>query len=300
MKVFRHGRGTKPSSLILHASSLLLVRRGTARHPLPTGEGRCGAPFRGERVIAEQSAPRRGEGLSVELLRDAGDQRTRSLRRPTEDRATPHPGPSALGAAKLIHGRQDRALQGRPSPVGRGWRRLALPRALVLSLLLPLVSACHGETPVTSNSGGEKPDIILVTIDTLRADAVGYSGNAKVRTPFLDRMAGEGLVFTNAHAHNVVTLASHANILTGLYPFQHGVRDNSGFKLDPKYPTVASMLKEAGYTTGAFVGAFPLDSRFGLNHGFDTYDDNYGKGTGSLDCQMQERPASAVCDAAAK
>jgi arylsulfatase A-like enzyme/Flp pilus assembly protein TadD len=172
---------------------------------------------------------------------------------------------------------------------------------LFFCLLLPLVAACRGgETPVTSSSGSEKPDIILVTIDTLRADAVGYSGNTKVRTPFLDRMAGEGLVFTNAHAHNVVTLASHTNILTGLYPFQHGVRDNSGFKLDPKFPTVASMLKEAGYTTGAFVGAFPLDSRFGLNHGFDTYDDNYGKGSGSLDFQMQERPAGAVCDAAAK
>src|SRR5207302_3852087 len=128
--------------------------------------------------------------------------------------------------------------------------RVAGLRKLALSLLLlPLCAACHhGETPALPAGSGEKPDIIVVPIDTLRADAVGYSGNTKVRTPFLDRMAGEGLVFTNAHAHNVVTLASHTNILTGLYPFQHGVRDNSGFKLDPKYPTVASMLKEAGYT----------------------------------------------------
>jgi arylsulfatase A-like enzyme/Flp pilus assembly protein TadD len=173
--------------------------------------------------------------------------------------------------------------------------------ALLAAALLVLLAACgvHRETPGAQLAGG-KPDIILVTIDTLRADSVGFAGNTKVKTPFLDRMAGEGIVFTNAHAHNVVTLASHTNILTGLYPFQHGVRDNEGFKLDPKVPTVATMLKGNGYTTGAFVGAFPLDSRFGLNHGFDVYDDNYGKGMGSMDFVLQERPAGAVCDAATK
>jgi arylsulfatase A-like enzyme/Flp pilus assembly protein TadD len=159
-----------------------------------------------------------------------------------------------------------------------------------------MLAACGHEA--VSPVPHEKPDIILVTIDTLRADSLGYAGNAKVRTPFLDRIASEGVVFTNAHAHNVVTLPSHVNILTGLYPYQHGVRDNSGFKLDPKHATVASMLKAGGYTTGAFVGAFPLDARFGLNAGFDVYDDNYGKGVGALDFQIQERPAAAVCDAA--
>jgi len=143
-------------------------------------------------------------------------------------------------------------------------------------------------------------DILLITIDTLRADSVGYSGNAHVRTPFLDSLAARGIVFTNAHAHNVVTLPSHVNILTGLYPWQHGVRDNAGFVLDPKFPTVASMLRAKGYATGAFIGAFPLDARFGLNHGFDVYDDNYGKRDTSTDFVMQERPASAVLDAAAK
>src|ERR1051326_4182375 len=121
-------------------------------------------------------------------------------------------------------------------------------------------------------------DVILVTIDTVRADALGFAGNPRVRTPFLDSLAARGIVFTNAHAHNVVTLPSHTNILTGLYPFQHGVRENAGFKLDPRFPTVATMLRPLGYATGAFVGAFPLDRRFGLDQGFDTYDDNYGKG----------------------
>src|SRR5689334_21861644 len=105
-------------------------------------------------------------------------------------------------------------------------------------------------------------DVILVTIDTLRADALGFAGNSRVRTPFLDSLAARGIVFVNAHAHNVITLPSHTNILTGLYPFQHGVRENAGFKLDPKFPTVATMLRPLGYATGAFVGAFPLDRRF--------------------------------------
>jgi arylsulfatase A-like enzyme/tetratricopeptide (TPR) repeat protein len=143
-------------------------------------------------------------------------------------------------------------------------------------------------------------DIILVTVDTTRADALGYSGNSLVRTPFLDSLAANGVVFTNAHAHNVITLPSHANILTGLYPFQHGVRENAGFTLDPKHPTVATLLRAAGYTTAAFIGAFPLDARFGLNQGFDLYDDNYGKGQASVDFVVQERRAGAVLAAAGK
>jgi len=166
--------------------------------------------------------------------------------------------------------------------------------ALVIALL---AAACHrGTAPAVS---GDKPDIILVTIDTLRADSVGYAGG-KVKTPFLDRMASEGIEFTNAHAHNVVTLPSHTNIITGLYPYQHGVRDNAGYKLDPTHETVATMLRRAGYATGAFIGAYPLDSKYGLNQGFDTYDDNYGKGASSLDFAVQERSATAVLDAATK
>jgi arylsulfatase A-like enzyme/Flp pilus assembly protein TadD len=170
----------------------------------------------------------------------------------------------------------------------------------VLTLLLVAISflACHPRETAAPNA--DKPDIILVTIDTLRADSAGFAGNTKVKTPFLDKLASEGLVFANAHAHNVVTLPSHTNILTGLYPYQHGVRDNAGYKLAPKFETVATMLHRAGYTTGAFIGAYPLDSRFGLNQGFDTYDDNYGKGAATLDFAVQERPATAVLDAAAK
>ncbi|MGH9422566.1 MAG: sulfatase, partial [Thermoanaerobaculia bacterium] len=137
-------------------------------------------------------------------------------------------------------------------------------------------------------------------IDTTRAEVLGYAGNTRVKTPFIDALASRGVIFTNAHAHNVITLPSHVNILTGLYPYQHGVHDNAGFVLDPKHLTVASRLRQAGYTTGAFVGAFPLDARFGLNQGFDTYDDNYGKGQASVDFVEQERRATAVLSAATK
>ncbi|MEA2570461.1 MAG: hypothetical protein QOI24_2462 [Acidobacteriota bacterium] len=169
-----------------------------------------------------------------------------------------------------------------------------MKRALLVVALLAACSKPEAPAPA------DRPDIILVTIDTLRADSVGFAGNTRVKTPFLDRLASQGIVFTNAHAHNVVTLPSHVNILTGLYPYQHGVRDNAGFTLDAKHATVAKLLHDAGYATGAFVGAFPLDARFGLNQGFDVYDDNYGKGAASLDFVIQERPASAVLDAATK
>src|SRR5947199_5316 len=169
-------------------------------------------------------------------------------------------------------------------------------RRVLLCVVLLLV-ACRERVGGSARSPG---DVILITIDTLRADSVGFAGNTRVKTPFLDRIASEGTVFTNAHAHNVITLSSHVNILTGLYPYQHGVHDNAGFKLDPKYETVATVLRRSGYTTGAFVGAFPLDSRFGLNQGFDVYDDNYGKGAATLDFVIQERRATAVLDAATR
>jgi arylsulfatase A-like enzyme/Flp pilus assembly protein TadD len=137
-------------------------------------------------------------------------------------------------------------------------------------------------------------DIVLITIDTLRADAPGFSGNQRSQTPMLDRLAAQGRVFTNAHAHNVVTLPSHTNILTGLYPFQHGIRDNSGFRLGADVPTLATVLRGAGYATGAFVGAFPLDSQFGLNHGFDVYDDHYPKGSNETEFVLAERRGDEV------
>lgn len=115
--------------------------------------------------------------------------------------------------------------------------------------------------------------VILITIDTLRADALGVYGNSKVATPWIDRLAHEGVMFENAHAHNVVTFPSHSNILSGFLPTFHGVRDNTGFRFPANLKTLATRLKEKGFRTGGFVSAFVLNSRFGLNQGFDVYDD---------------------------
>ncbi len=115
--------------------------------------------------------------------------------------------------------------------------------------------------------------VVLISIDTLRADALGAYGNSKVATPWIDRLAREGVMFGNAHAHNVVTFPSHSNILSGLLPTIHGVRDNTGYRFPPEIKTLATRLKERGFRTGAFVSAFVLNSKFGLNQGFDVYDD---------------------------
>ena len=140
-------------------------------------------------------------------------------------------------------------------------------------------------------------NILLITIDTLRADALGsYGGRAA--TPHLDALASSGARFTFAHAHSVVTLPSHTSILTGRYPFDHGVRDNTGYRVDASIDTLAEIAKGAGLSTGAFVGAFPLDRRFGLNQGFDTYDDVETGGGAQGDFAMAERRAETVVAAA--
>ncbi len=140
---------------------------------------------------------------------------------------------------------------------------------------------------------GSDQNVLLVTIDTLRADAVGsYGGRAA--TPNLDRLALQGARFTFAHAHAVVTFPSHASILTGQLPYEHGMRDNSGYRLKDDTPTLATRLKPLGFATGAFVGGFPLTKRFGLTRGFDVYDDQIPETRGDITFTMPERRADAV------
>jgi arylsulfatase A-like enzyme/Tfp pilus assembly protein PilF len=136
-------------------------------------------------------------------------------------------------------------------------------------------------------------NVLLVTIDTLRADALSsYGGPAQ--TPNLDRLAGQGARFTFAHSHTVVTLPSHTSILSGLLPYQHGMRDNSGFRVRAGTPTLATRLKLRGFATGAFVGGFPLTKRFGLTPGFDVYDDQMPETRGAIEVSMPERRADVV------
>ena len=136
-------------------------------------------------------------------------------------------------------------------------------------------------------------NVLLVTIDTLRADAMSsYGGPA--RTPNLDRLAEHGARFTFAHGHAVTTLPSHTSILTGRLPYEHGMRDNSGFRVKAGTETLATRLKALGFATGAFVGGFPLTKRFGLTAGFDVYDDQMPEMKGIGAVSMPERRADVV------
>ena len=161
-------------------------------------------------------------------------------------------------------------------------------------LLAVLAAGLLSKGRLTSAEAPARPvrDIVLVTIDTCRADAVGFGGNTRGTTPHLDAVASDGLVFSFAHGQNVLTLPSHVNILTGLYPFQHGVRDNTGFRLEDRFATAATILRDMGYATGAFVAAFPLDSRYGLARGFDVYDMLYRQSEDSTDFRVQQSPGA--------
>ncbi|MFQ6109690.1 MAG: sulfatase-like hydrolase/transferase, partial [Candidatus Aminicenantales bacterium] len=121
----------------------------------------------------------------------------------------------------------------------------------------------------------EEMNIVLFTIDTLRADHLECYGYDRVKTPHINTLASEGLLFEHTIAQAPLTLPSHSSIFTGTYPLFHGIRDNGGFYLDESHITLAEVLKGRGYATGAFVGAFVLDSRWGLDQGFDYYFDHF-------------------------
>ena len=112
-------------------------------------------------------------------------------------------------------------------------------------------------------------NLVLVTFDTTRPDRLGLYGNQAIQTPNLDRLAAEGVVFSNALATTSTTLPTHASIMTGLYPHRHGARVNSRNSLPASVPTLAEMLKAEGYRTAAFGSAFVLEAKFGLAQGFD-------------------------------
>lgn len=136
-------------------------------------------------------------------------------------------------------------------------------------------------------------NILLITLDTFRYDRWSVFSDKHVKTPAIDALAARSFVFSRAFSHNPVTLPAHVNIMTGTTPLYHGISDNTGFRLDDRFLTIAEYLKQNGYATGAFIGAFPLDSRFGLAQGFDVYDDNYGTHN-AMELFFVERKAEKV------
>jgi choline-sulfatase len=147
--------------------------------------------------------------------------------------------------------------------------------------------------------GANRPNVLLISIDTLRADHVGAYGYAAAQTPTLDALARRGLRFTHASTVTPLTLPAHASLMTGSFPAWHGVRDNGGFYLADDQTTLAEVLRDQGYRTGAFVSSFVLDSRWGINQGFDRYFDEFdlsryeGKGLDAV-----QRPGFETVDRA--
>jgi arylsulfatase A-like enzyme len=142
----------------------------------------------------------------------------------------------------------------------------------------------------------QAPDALLLTIDTLRGDRWGCLGDPQARTPHVDRLARRGNLAFEGRVSAPITLPSHASIMTGLPPGVHGVRDNGVFRLDPEAgTTLAERLSAAGWSTAAFVSAFPLLAGFGLDRGFDHYDSALGSRDDSLG-GMRQRTAAQTLD----
>ena len=161
-----------------------------------------------------------------------------------------------------------------------------------------LAAGCRGGNSASTAATKIEPaakNLLLVTIDTLRADRVGAYGDRTARTPAMDSLAARGTVFERAYATAPITLTSHASIMTGRYPAGHGARHN-GIRLDLQTPTLAERLSASGFATGAFVAAFPLDRRFGLIKGFQTYADRLPRAADGR--PANERPGRLVVDEA--
>jgi len=164
--------------------------------------------------------------------------------------------------------------------------RVAL-RIVILTLLVGTLS-CAGP-------GKKPPNVILISVDTLRADHVGCYGASFAATPTMDRLASEGLLFESCFSAVPITLPSHCTMMTGLYPLHHSVRDNGTFSLPEEIPTLATILKSQGYATLGVIGAYPLTSRFGLSRGFDVWDEELKRTTdGVLPLFFDERKADRV------
>jgi choline-sulfatase len=143
---------------------------------------------------------------------------------------------------------------------------------LLLCVVAPFAQGFAAPAPAAPKT---RPNVILITIDTVRADHVGCYGAKGVQTPTLDALARDGVVFERAISQVPLTWPSHAAILTGLYPFQNGVQDFTGQPLEPRFRSVAQSFQQQGYATGAVVSAFVLDRSWGLARGFDFYDDAF-------------------------
>jgi arylsulfatase A-like enzyme/Tfp pilus assembly protein PilF len=178
---------------------------------------------------------------------------------------------------------------------------VVLSAAFVIAAAASLViTACRGRERGASTAAPAKQyNVLLITIDTMRADHLGAWGYTHGATPVLDRLAREGVRFESAQSPVPLTLPAHSSILSGLLPLHHTVRNNGGNPFPADRETLATVLSRSGYRTAAFVASFVLDHRFGLGRGFDTYDDDIPRDPADSASVIEaERPAEAVVDRA--
>ena len=150
-----------------------------------------------------------------------------------------------------------------------------------------------------SGSGRDtRPHLLLITLDTTRADRIGCYRYSKARTPVLDALAAAGVRCEHAYTVAPLTLPAHSSLFTGLYPVENGIRTNGRGRLDDAIPTLAEVLRRQGYDTSAFVGSFVLNGKFGLDRGYNTYDDDFASDYPTNDALHVERTGASVVDAA--
>jgi len=184
-------------------------------------------------------------------------------------------------------------------------KRFLLISNITMAVVLAIASLGCQKTPPPPGAQASRDidlagaNVLLITLDTTRADRIGAYGYAQAETPRLDVLASEGVLFETAVTPTAFTLPSHSSIMTGLYPPFHGVRLNGGVALADVHVTLAERLAASGYRCGAVVGAFVLDQRWGLSQGFDVFEDDIDRAPDQpLDLAAVQRPADQVVDAA--
>ena len=148
-------------------------------------------------------------------------------------------------------------------------------KSLLLIMLVILLAGAGILFVVQQRSVPAIRHVVLISLDTCRADHLSCYGYARETTPNIDALAGEGYLFSHAMTPIPLTLPAHTSMLTGTIPPHHGKHENKDPYFDPVHVTLAALLKKKGYRTGGFVGAQVLNGRFGLNRGFDTYNDRF-------------------------
>jgi arylsulfatase A-like enzyme/tetratricopeptide (TPR) repeat protein len=181
-----------------------------------------------------------------------------------------------------------------PAPPAETPRRPWIARTIGVALALAALSIAG--VAISRSWRRPRPNLLVVTIDTLRADHVGAYGYAAADTPVMDSLAREGARFENALSAVPITGPAHATIFTGQYPPVHGVRDNVAFPLGAGHRTLASILQTRGYRTAAFVAAFPVAAAFGFGRGFDHFNEDFHATPGGG--EDAERPGNEVADRA--